>query len=296
MTSPERQISHEDILTKEFPSRMGGYDRDEVDGFLQVVAWNLRELQRRVEDLEESSSKPLELVGKEVGSLLQSAKDVADKMVEEADREVAEWRAKAEAEVAKLREEELGAAQALKEEAAALRERANERAASLNAQASADAEELRRSAWAAAEALNVEASNARDEALATAESLRREAMAEAARVKAEATAEAEALRERASIQADSLLADARADAEATRAQAKRDADARAEASVRRVTQLRETRRDLERELLEVEGVLRGIRSDAEADQQRRLERAAVKDRPPSDEDASAPSMREASSA
>jgi cell division initiation protein len=93
-----RALTPEEIKGADFTIGLRGYDRREVDEFLQEVA-------AEVSRLKESSERSYQTVGEELGQLLQQARDVADKVVSDAQAEAAALVQDAAKEVAGLREE-----------------------------------------------------------------------------------------------------------------------------------------------------------------------------------------------
>jgi DivIVA domain-containing protein len=105
----ERAPTPEEIRGADFSIALRGYDRHEVEAFLQDVA-------AEVAALKDSSHKSYQALGEEVGQLLQQSKDVADKLLldaqseaaallEDAANEAAELRQSAEAHATRIHEE-----------------------------------------------------------------------------------------------------------------------------------------------------------------------------------------------
>jgi DivIVA domain-containing protein len=93
-----RGITPEDIKGANFSVALRGYDRGEVESFLQDVA-------AEVSALKDSSARAYQNVGEDLGGLLQQAKDVADKLLSEASSEAAALVQSAENEASRMRED-----------------------------------------------------------------------------------------------------------------------------------------------------------------------------------------------
>ena len=126
------EITPEELENRTFTTKMRGYDPEEVDSLLAAVADQMRGL--RV-----SADRAYQAVGEEMGELLQGARDRADTMVAEAERQASETVAQAQAQA----EKELSEARA---EAERLRSEAQQEAAEMRSRAEADAAETRSSA------------------------------------------------------------------------------------------------------------------------------------------------------
>lgn len=123
-------FSAEEIENKEFLTTLRGYDRHEVNAFLFAVAADYRALEAELgraerdgpsEDGPRGGGNPYDLVGQEVGNVLQVARESANSLWREAEEDAASVRRRAEEEAASLR-------QAATQEAANLRESASEAA------------------------------------------------------------------------------------------------------------------------------------------------------------------------
>jgi DivIVA domain-containing protein len=86
----------DEIETTRFEVTYPGYDQVEVEGFLKQIADDMRALTSEIDALRERSERPFLQAGREVGDLLQHAQDVADKLVSDAESEVARIRQEAE--------------------------------------------------------------------------------------------------------------------------------------------------------------------------------------------------------
>lgn len=88
-------ISSEEIERAEFSISVRGYDKGQVDAFVQMVAAEHRRLAHAAETAK-NADRPYRSLGEEMGDLLQHAKDSADalraKAREEADHMIAEAR------------------------------------------------------------------------------------------------------------------------------------------------------------------------------------------------------------
>ncbi|MFN2488791.1 MAG: DivIVA domain-containing protein [Actinomycetota bacterium] len=99
-------VSPDAIENPEFTSTLRGYDRDEVDGYVRMVAAERRRLVEASRTTNKNNDKPYRNLGEDVGDLLQHAKDSADRL-----------KKKAEEEAARLREETRKSAREAKEKA-----------------------------------------------------------------------------------------------------------------------------------------------------------------------------------
>ncbi|MDP9225729.1 MAG: DivIVA domain-containing protein [Actinomycetota bacterium] len=132
-------ITPEDIKGANFSVAIRGYDRGEVEAFLRDVAAG-------VSALLDSSEKPYQSLGEEVGELLQQAKDAADKLFSEARDEAAALVQSAQDDATALRDEAEAHAQQVREyadgEVARKIAQADEEAANRIGAADARAQEL----------------------------------------------------------------------------------------------------------------------------------------------------------
>jgi cell division initiation protein len=104
-------LSPEELENAGFSTSLRGYDKDEVDAYLQSVAAELRESQKQ------RSEKLYETLGEEMGSLLQHARDSAVEMTSRAEADAAQVRDEASADAARTREEAAADGRAIREEA-----------------------------------------------------------------------------------------------------------------------------------------------------------------------------------
>jgi cell division initiation protein len=91
-------LTPEEIRGADFSIALRGYDRREVEAFLQDVA-------EEMADLKETSARSYQAAGEQLGELLQQSKDVADKLLLDAQNEAATLLQKAAAEAAGIRED-----------------------------------------------------------------------------------------------------------------------------------------------------------------------------------------------
>lgn len=83
---PSGPAMHDVLTPKEieetsFPDGEGGYDRLHVDAFLKTMAAQVRRLQRELDVALERGEAPYRAAGKEIGDLIQNAKDRAAELV-----------------------------------------------------------------------------------------------------------------------------------------------------------------------------------------------------------------------
>jgi DivIVA domain-containing protein len=168
-------LSPEDIEGARFPRRARGYDRERVEAFLRRVAEELRRARSRPKGAE-----PYRQLGEEIGGFLQHAKDAAESLRGEAEREL----------------------EAALQRAEGMVERARREAEELKRDAQREADELRARA-------DLDAESARNEAAR----LKRLARADATVVAREAKRTAAEIRDRAQRQAEKIRAAAQRDAQ-----------------------------------------------------------------------------------
>lgn len=95
-------VSPEQIAEKAFPTRVMGYDRDEVEAFLTEVAAAHVEALEEIDQLRELLENPDELLGEEVREVLHRARAAAEAMRAEAGRALEEARGSAHREAAEI--------------------------------------------------------------------------------------------------------------------------------------------------------------------------------------------------
>lgn len=185
------QINPGEIRRAEFRTTLRGFDREQVAGFLSEIASRVEALETEREKLlarvSESNDRDLaeefDKIGRDVGSILQAAREAADSMRERAAVDAARWRTEAMEEADSSRKE-----------------------------ASADAEALRRDAWATgAELLSQSATEAKrmiEQAERDVLTIQGEAEREAHRLTSGARREAEDLVRNARMEAEKMTSDA----------------------------------------------------------------------------------------
>lgn len=232
----------EDIAGRTFRTVFRGFDPGEVSAFLADVAEDLRivseQRDRLAARLGELGSRDLaaefESVSREVGRILEAAREAAESMRERAAADAARWRSEAVAETEAERR-----------------------------RARADAEHLRGDAWSTAEELLKQVQK-------EAEAIRRTAEQDAITVLGEAEREAHRLGAAARREADELLRNARMEAErlVVEAQARHDeiietARRQADAAQERARALEERRDELMKELTAVRAALSQFEGELE---------------------------------
>jgi cell division initiation protein len=80
-------LSAKEITRADFSISMRGYDRDEVDSFLQTVADEHRRMSEELGAARRKADKPYQSFGADVGELLQQAKDAAEKLKRRAEEQ-----------------------------------------------------------------------------------------------------------------------------------------------------------------------------------------------------------------
>ena len=108
--------SPQDIAQREFFTAKDGYDKDEVKAFLGVIARDQRELLDQIESLRNQPDGFAD-AGSQIGSVLQNANEVAQRLTDEAEAKAAEIRNRAEEEASLLRRATADSTDRLKEEA-----------------------------------------------------------------------------------------------------------------------------------------------------------------------------------
>lgn len=243
-------LSAEDILERDFRSRRRGYDSDEVDEFLELVARHVHELEEEVEESRRLLERPIELGGHQLASIFNRAQEITDDLMEQARTS----RDHAQKEADELAAKILGEARS---EAEALRSRAREETTSQREDAEAYASQLR-----------AEVEKERSEADRYAQQVRSDAEEEAERIRSEVRKEAETVRSDAEERALHLREQAETRAQEIMSEADEKARAETEDAERRVEQLRASERHLIDNLKSAEEALRsaaGWGGDAPAD-------------------------------
>ena len=107
----------EEIESKEFLITLRGYDKDEVKAFLKAVSADYRAALDSAAPAAEAPSSAYEALGRDIGQVLQTAKQSADQLRKKAEEDATSMRRRAEEEANSLREAASKAAQRLREEA-----------------------------------------------------------------------------------------------------------------------------------------------------------------------------------
>lgn len=230
----------DEIAGRSFRVALRGYDQNEVRHFLAELAETLDRLTTERDQLAaavqaggaEDLKAEIEVVSREIQSVLESARSAAETMRERAAAEAARWRSEALAEAEKARRE-----------------------------AQVDAEHLRTDAWATAEALLTqvqrEADRIRGETEKESLRLVGEAEREAHRTLGAGRREAEETLRAARMEAEKLVLDARASHDEIIETATR----KAEVAQERTRALEERRDELRRELDSVRAAIAAVESE-----------------------------------
>lgn len=185
------ELSSNQIRSAQFRSAIRGVDRVEVEAFLNAVADRIDELETAHQTLSaqigETTSRDLEsefdAVGREVGGILQAAREASDAMRDRASQDAAKWRTEAVAESEEARRD-----------------------------AATDAEAMRRDAWTTGTELlqqsEVEATEFREQSERDVLTTMGEAEREAHRLTSGARREAEDLLRGATMDAEKTISDA----------------------------------------------------------------------------------------
>lgn len=246
---PGQQVTPGDVHNARFSTRVRGYDRDEVDAFLRLLATELEQMIENEQLLQNQPApvveedEPYAKLGSDAGKLMQLAREHADRMKAEALAEIAAARTAAEREVAELLER-------AGTEASALREMAERDAKSLRD----DADRAHADAQTRAREVEIESDNAltraqtevegiRAAAEAEIRTLRKEAEEEAKRIKNKARADHTVVTREAHREANRIEKEARQRAELLKDEAEEKADQRvrhARAEVRKLSDAEST--------------------------------------------------------
>ncbi len=108
-------LTPEDFEGREFLVTLRGYDKDEVQAFLEEAARDYRAALKGANRPQQVDQ--FENLGREVGSVLQAAQESAAKIRAEGEEEAARLRENAESEIDLLKEQTANAARQLREEA-----------------------------------------------------------------------------------------------------------------------------------------------------------------------------------
>lgn len=236
------RLTPEEIRRPSFRVAFRGYDQNEVAARLDELATAIEELrnenERLTSRLGEFANRDLksefEAVSKEVGQVLEAAREAAQAMRDRATADAARWRSEAMAEVDAARRE-----------------------------ARADAESMRMDAWTTGtqllEQVEAEVSRQREELERNALAVMGESEREAHRLTSSARREAEDLVRTAKMDAERMLTQARADHDDIIARAHRQAEAAQE----RTQALEERRRQLMDEVESVREALASVQGELE---------------------------------
>lgn len=146
MAGVQPDITPDVLENASFTTRMRGYDPEEVDALLAAVATQLH-------TYKDAADRAYQLVGEEMGELLQKARDRADEMMAAAEKEAAEALARARAEAERERAE-------ASEETRRVRDEAHAAAAEMRAHAEQEASAALGAAHDEAERMRGEAAEA----------------------------------------------------------------------------------------------------------------------------------------
>lgn len=221
-----------EIRRAEFRSTLRGFDRDEVRAFLDSISKRLERLEAEREKLAAQASEAsqgdlreeFEKIGREVSSILQTAREAADSMRERAALDAARWRSEA------------------MEEADANRK-----------EAMSDAEALRRDAWAAGSDLLAQSA-------AEAKRLREQAERDVLTIQGEAEREAHRLTSGSRREAEDTLRTARMEAEKMSTDAAKRRDEIIDSANRQAAAAQERTRALEQRRDELMDELENVRT------------------------------------
>ena len=109
-------FSAEEIRGKDFLLTLRGYDKEEVRAFLEAVASDYRSLADAARAGEDVPNDAYEQLGREVGTVIQAAKQSATDMKRQAEADATDLRMRADKEAARIRDAATNAAKRLKDE------------------------------------------------------------------------------------------------------------------------------------------------------------------------------------
>jgi DivIVA domain-containing protein len=226
------EITPGEIRRAEFRTTLRGFDRDEVMSYLTSIAQRLERLEADNEKLASQSTEiadrdledEFEKIGREVSSILQSAREAADAMRERASLDASRWRSEAMEEAETNRRE-----------------------------AAADAEALRRDAWTTGTELLTQTA-------AEAKRMREQAERDVLTIQGEAEREAHRLTSGARREAEDLVRNARMDAEKITSDAAKRRDDIIDQANRQAAAAQERTRALEQRRDELMEELENVRS------------------------------------
>jgi DivIVA domain-containing protein len=228
----DSEITSGEIRGAEFRTTLRGFDRDEVMSYLTSIAERLERLEAENEKLASQSTEmadrdledEFEKIGREVSSILQSAREAADSMRERASVDAARWRSEAMEEAETSRRE-----------------------------AAADAEALRRDAWTTGTELLTQTA-------AETKRMREQAERDVLTIQGEAEREAHRLTSGARREAEDLVRNARMDAEKITSDAAKRRDEIIDQANRQAAAAQERTRALEQRRDELMEELENVRS------------------------------------
>ena len=151
----QTEITPEALENPNFTSKMRGYDPDEVNELLGRVAAVLRQQKQ-------AADRAYQVVGEELGDMLQQARDRADEMLAAAEKEAAETTLAASMAAQKARDE-------ADKDAARARKEAEDDATTIRAEANSAASEMTEDAQKESTRVRTEAAEAADQLRAAVE-------------------------------------------------------------------------------------------------------------------------------
>lgn len=240
------ELKPDEVAGRSFRKRLRGYDRRRVEQFLEEVAAELAELREERDDLaqrvrelgDHDHRAEFDAVARDIGELLESARQAAEGLRSRATADTSRWRAEARAEADELRRI-----------------------------AHADAEALRGDAWSASEQLiqqcQQEGESIRASADRDALTVLGEAEREAHRLLATARRESEDTLRSAKMEGERLVVEARTRHDEIVESARKTAEAAQE----RARALEQRRNELLGELESVRGTIHRLESDLEERQE-----------------------------
>jgi DivIVA domain-containing protein len=220
-------LTSDEIRGRRFSAGLRGYEKEEVDSFLEQVA---ADYELALEAIA-TSSDPFSSIGKEVSDVLRFASDSADKLNQQAQEEARKIRQQATEEAAEIREEAA-------EEAASTTEAAREAAARLKAEGEVRAREVE------------------DET----QTLRRRTSEEIMQMRRQSEEEAAATLESAGEKAVALVHEAERHARELRENSERKYHQRLDEATQRHAKLRAQERELNDRVIEVAKTLQRLLS------------------------------------
>jgi DivIVA domain-containing protein len=190
-------LTPEEIQEQRFPVALRGYDKDEVDAFLQRVAADYEAAIAAIA----SAADPYGSLGREVSSVLRTAKESAEKLRREIEDEMETLRQQSTDEAAEIRRRAT-------EEATAMLDQARDKAMRLTSEVERRAREAKDQSDAGRQRASDEAVEIRRRAAEEAAATLDAATGKAEQLTKEAQRHAHGLRESAEQQVDTMLKDA----------------------------------------------------------------------------------------